>query len=87
MLPDYPKIKTRIAEVYRDQISHVTNVFLGIFSEAKPTQMHEGGKHILVREDGSVDEIKPKHVEAVAELRLDIREVDKAGGKGCVEDA
>jgi hypothetical protein len=81
MLPDYPKMKARLAEVYRERIRHVHNIHLGVFSEAQPTQMHEGGKHILVREDGSVDEMEPKRVEAVAELRLDVREVEKLEAK------
>lgn len=77
MLPDYPKIKARLSEIYRSRIRLAHNIHLGIFSEVQPTQMHEGSKHVLIREDGSVDEMEPKPIEAMAELPLDLREVEK----------
>jgi hypothetical protein len=81
VLPDYPKTKVLLAELYRDRIRRAHNIHLGVFSDVPSTQMHEGGKHVLVREDGSVDEMEPRRVEAAAELRLDIREIEKLDAK------
>jgi hypothetical protein len=77
MLPDYPKIKAHLAELYRERLARVHQAHLGVFSEVQSTQLHEGGRHLLVREDGSEDQTEMKRIEAAAELPLDLRGVEK----------
>jgi metal-dependent amidase/aminoacylase/carboxypeptidase family protein len=81
LLPDYPKLKARLTEIYRERVRRVHDQHLGIFSAVPPAIMHEGRTHVLTREDGSSDEMEPKRVQAGAELRLDFREVEKLEAK------
>lgn len=77
MLPDYPKVKARLVEKFMDRMKLVHKAHLSVFAEVPPTIMHEGNRHVLTREDGSVDEMTPKRMEAAATLEFDMREAEK----------
>jgi hypothetical protein len=77
MLPDYPKLKARITERYRDRLRAVINAHLGVFGEVPVTKMQEGWRSILHREDGSTGEMQPKRVEASAALTVDPKRVEE----------
>ncbi len=76
MLPDYPKVKARLVEKFMDRMKLVHKAHLSVFAEVPPTIMHEGNRHVLTREDGSVDEMTPKRMEAEATLEFDMRKAE-----------
>jgi hypothetical protein len=77
MLPDYPKVKARLVEKFMERLKRVHKAHLGYFAEVPPTVMHEGMRHILTREDGSVGEMNAKTMEATATLEFDFRHAEK----------
>lgn len=62
-----------------DRMRHVHKAHLSVSAEVPPTVMHEGNRHVLTREDGSVDEMTPKRMEAAATLEFDLRQAEKLG--------
>jgi len=81
MLPDYPKTKALWAESNRERIRRAHDAELGVFANVQVTQLHEGGKLILVREDGSMSETPMKRVEATVELEVDVRQLEELDAK------
>jgi hypothetical protein len=77
MLPDYPEIKNRIKNLMHARIRKAQEVNLGVFNQVKELILHEGDRILLIREDGSEDEIWPKSVEFTVTRRWDLREIDK----------
>jgi hypothetical protein len=77
MLPDYPKIKARLVEKLMDRMKLVHKSHLSVFGDVPPTIMHEGGRYVLTREDGSVEEMTPQLMEAEATLEFDMKEAEK----------
>jgi hypothetical protein len=64
MLPDYPRTKAKQMESYLKLMTEAHQKRLGGFAMIKPTFMHEGESEVLNREDGSVDEMTPHHMQA-----------------------
>ena len=64
MLPDYPRTKAKQMELYGKVMTLAHQQRLGVFAAIKATFMHEGEAESLVREDGSVDEMTPQHMQA-----------------------
>ena len=60
MLPDYPIVKNKFMKYYMDLMAQAHQQHLGFFGQIKSSVMHEGEADVLVREDGSVDEMEPK---------------------------
>ena len=77
MLPDYPITKELLAQAFHDRISAALKRRLGIFSQMKRSQLHEGARCVLTRDDGSSEVIEMKRLRASAEVEHDIREIDK----------
>ena len=76
MLPDYPQVKELLSEAFHERIKIALQRRLGVFSQIKPTQLHEGSKCHLHRADGSFEEIEMKHLQASASLEHDIKELE-----------
>ena len=76
MLPDYPKVKTRLMEFFTKVAEEAHNRRLGIFGTVKSSIMHEGEADVIIREDGSVDEIIPRAVKASAFIPASSPNVD-----------
>jgi Na+/phosphate symporter len=77
MLPDYPKVKSLLNDAFQKRINIATQRRLGVFSQIKQTQMHEGSVLHLTRNDGSSENVEMKPIHASAEIKHDIREIDK----------
>jgi hypothetical protein len=68
MLPDYPRVKAKQMESYRKLMIIAHQQRLGPFRTIRPTFMHEGEAEVLSREDGSNDEMTPKHMQAAVTI-------------------
>lgn len=77
MLPDYPELKKRFKDAMHARMKRVQEANLGIFNEVKTVVLHEGDKILLIRDDGSQEEICPKPVEFTVSRQWDVREIDK----------
>jgi len=77
MLPDYPKVKARLVQKFMDRMKLVHKAHLSVFAEVPPVILHEGERNVLTREDGSVDDMPPKLMEAEATLEFDMRDAEK----------
>lgn len=77
MLPDYPHTKKLLDETFHERTSAALKRRLGIFSQMKRSQLHEGARCALTRDDGSSEVIEMKHLRASAEVEHDVREIDK----------
>ena len=71
MLPDYPKTKSKLLKKIGEAIEQVHNFHMGIFTHVEASLMHEGSKDIIVRSDGTTQEMIPKHVHFSAVLKAD----------------
>ena len=75
MLPDFPKIKEKL-EIMLDYVFRQTLLsHLGPVANVPVSLVFEGNKTILIREDGSVEEMNPK--KATAKLEVDLSEFEK----------
>ena len=75
MLPDFPKVKEKLALMLyyifnQDRLTH-----LGPIANVPVSLIFEGNKTILIREDGSVEEMDPK--KATAELQVNFEEFEE----------
>jgi len=77
LLPDYPHTKRLLDEAFHERTSAALKRQLGIFSQMKRSQLHEGARCALTRDDGSSEVIEMKHLRASAEAEYDVREIDK----------
>ena len=77
MLPDYPHTKELLAEAFHERMSLALRRRLGIFSKMKRSQLQEGARCLLTRDDGSSEVIEMKHLRASAEVQHDIREIEE----------
>lgn len=57
MLPDLPKLKADIESIFMRRFRMKVNGLMGIFGETPRQVIHEGNRAIIIREDGSTDEI------------------------------
>lgn len=62
MLPDYPQVKAKLMKFHMEQMFQAHQRRLGPFGQIKSSVMHEGVTDLVVREDGSVDEIAPRRM-------------------------
>ena len=77
MLPDYPKTKELIDDMYRKWTDLAKKRRLGIFSEIKQSQIPEGSKSMLTRSDGSSEVFEMERLRASEELPCNVREIEK----------
>ena len=76
MLPDYPKVKTRLMKSFTGVAMEAHDSHLGVFRTIQSSIMHEGRADVIIREDGSVDEIVPTRVQASAFIPASSPNVD-----------
>lgn len=77
MLPDYPKTKAKLMKKIGEAIELVHNFHMGIFTHVEGSLMHEGSRDVLVRSDGSTQEMVPKHVRSSAILKADRKKFEE----------
>jgi hypothetical protein len=87
MLPDYPKVKSLLEKAIQERIRRAKDRRLGVFSQVKQTQLHEGRSLYLSRADGSSETVEMEHMRASAEIQHDIREIDSLDFEGIVRMA
>lgn len=68
MLPDFPHLKKKIHTRILWGAQHVARAKTGVLSEISHNRIHEGNRHILIREDGSVDEMEMRKLSATREF-------------------
>jgi hypothetical protein len=73
MLPDYPGIKTKVTEWFVQQTKAVDALHMGAFNTAATSIMHEGRQSILVRGDGTTQEMAPTHIESKTIVPMDLK--------------
>ncbi|MEQ8852809.1 hypothetical protein [Gimesia sp.] len=76
MLPDYPKTKELLSEMFHERVKTVQYQKLGLFSQINPTQLHEGIKCHLYRDDGSFEDIELKQIQASVSLEQNIQDLE-----------
>jgi len=69
MLPDYPHIKKLVQQAYLDTIEKARQMRLGAFRDVRVTQMHEGTKSSLRREDGATTSFDTEELTASAQVK------------------
>ena len=69
MLPDYPKTKSRISTKIGEKIKFYRDQRLGFFAQIAFSLMQEGDKDIILRADGTNQEVIPKRHTATAILK------------------
>lgn len=76
MLPDFPEMKEKIFKDHFKRLNNRINGNMFPFNEISAHRMHEGHRHIIVREDGSEDEINIRKISA--EMEISIKEFEKS---------
>lgn len=71
MLPDYPKTKEFIKKQQMRGLFSANSSAMGLFSDVPETPIHEGHRFGLIREDGSLDEMKWKKIAVSRTYNLD----------------
>lgn len=77
MLPDYPEVKARVADALNEYFRRAVKARLSVFAAVPVSRLHEGTGLLLARESGSTETLEMNHVEALAELPVDLRAVEK----------
>lgn len=75
MLPDYPQFKGKLSELYIERLKNVKKKLMVTFGDVPLNKMFEGHKSVLIREDGTRDEIEFKSIRANIEINL--KDIDK----------
>lgn len=75
MLPDFLNVKGKLEIMFDYAFMQYLSLHLGPVANVPVSLAFEGNKTILVREDGSVEEMNPK--QATAELQVDLTEFEK----------
>jgi len=70
MLPDYPYLKEKLHKLFISQIKAAHSRYMIPFSDSPKTFIHEGNKIILVREDGSIEDLEIKETKSNIEINL-----------------
>ena len=70
MLPDFLKIKEKLQKMLNYQMRQANLSHLGPLAKIPVSMKFEGNKTVLIREDGSVDEMQPKVAATEIEVKL-----------------
>lgn len=76
MLPDFPKVKNELNELYMERWRRLAASDGVLGSLPEPHTLHEGDRHHLVREDGSEQDVEMK--QSSASMRFQFDELDTA---------
>lgn len=74
MLPDFPKVKGKLQKMHDYVMKHAHLSHLGPLASIRELMVFEGNKTIIIREDGSVEEIGFEEI--TAELQVNFAEVE-----------
>ena len=75
MLPDFPKTKAKLGKMIRSEMKKACFRHMGAFAHVPKSNIFEGKKVILIRDDGSTDELNMKKAQGVVECKWE--EIDK----------
>ena len=75
MLPDFLKTKDKLQKMLHYAFTYAHSSHLGPVANVPISITFEGNKTIIIREDGSTEEMKPKA--ATAELQVNLSEFEK----------
>jgi poly(A) polymerase Pap1 len=75
MLPDFPSIKEKLLYLLNARMKRVKSALLVPFSEAPESRILEGDKIVLVREDGSAEQVEIREIKV--ERQIDLTEVER----------
>jgi predicted DNA-binding protein (UPF0251 family) len=74
MLPDFPKLKEKLQKLLIARTKMVQSAYMNPLSDVPKARIFEGNRTILVREDGSVEEIEIKEMKA--EMEINLKEIE-----------
>lgn len=74
MLPDFPKVKARLETVLKKYEMELARLHMGVFADVPTSVVVEGNNTVIIREDGSVEEIGFEGI--TAELQVNFAEVE-----------
>jgi len=75
MLPDFPKVKEKLQKMHHYAFMHARSSHLGPVANVPMSVVFEGNKTIIIRADGSIEEMSSK--EATAELKVNLADFEK----------
>ena len=70
MLPDFLKTKEKLKKMHNTEMKKAQFRHLGPFSDTPKSEIFEGDEVILIRSDGSREEVKMKEAESKMEIKL-----------------
>lgn len=76
MLPDFPNLKEKFLKVLIDRMKNIQFEQMGPLSEIRRNKIFEGRKIIMIRDDGSIDEIKLKR--HTAEIKISSNKIESS---------
>ncbi len=71
MLPDFLKTKEKLGKMLKFEMKKAHSRHLGPFADSPKTIIHEGKKVIMIRADGSTDEMNMKKAETEIEIKIE----------------
>src|SRR3972149_8963462 len=76
MLPDFPKLKEKLRKKRLIPYIKITeSKYIGGLVEIRKKPLYEGNGSILVREDGTIDRMKPKKI-ASEKIPINLKEIE-----------
>lgn len=75
MFPDFLKTKERLQKMLYDEMQKVRLKHMAPLANVRELMIFEGNKNVVIREDGSIEEMNPKKI--TTELQVKFEEVDK----------
>ena len=76
MLPDFPDIKEKFLRILTNRMKKIQSEQMGPLSEIRRIKVFEGRKIIMIRDDGSVDEIKLK--KHIVDIKISSEEIESS---------
>lgn len=73
MLPDYPKLKTKLSKFLFDFFNLAQTQKMGLLAEINKRTLFEGHKTVLIREDGTVEQVESQKI--AIQIKVDPKEV------------
>jgi hypothetical protein len=74
MLPDYPKLKEKLRELFYERLRYEEKKKLGVFAQIPITRIFEGNRDQIIRENGEVEETMIKQM--AAEFSINLTEIE-----------
>lgn len=71
MLPDFPKLKEKLQKLFISRMQNVQNKLGSPILNIPKRIVHEGNKIALIREDGSISELRMKKIAVKAKIKLE----------------